>query len=144
MSAEMSDTIHATFQVTWGDLDANGHMANRGFLDYTTQARFLFLASRGFTPVDFRKHGIGPVVTEDRLRYVKELMFLDRFNVDFATGEISDDDSRFRIRNRFFRKGDLCAEIHSDGAWFSLRERKVVSPPPELAAIMRAAPAIDG
>ena len=140
----MGATSISQFQVAWGDLDANGHMANRAFLDYATQARFLYIAERGFTPLDFRKHSLGPVILEEHIRYIKELLFLERFRVDFSARLLSDDGSRFRLRNRFFREDDRhCAEIVCSGAWFCLRTRTIVPPPPPLAEAMQRAPVFD-
>lgn len=136
----MSEVFRAEFQVAWGDLDTNGHMANAAFLDYATQARFLFFSANGFEPADFRRHGVGPVIATDRIRYRRELLFLERFEVDYFVGAIAEDGARFTIRNRFFRGDELCAEIETDGAWFDLKERRVVPPPAELDAVMRAIP----
>ena len=143
-SNEMSEGFRVAHQVAWADLDANGHMANRAFLDYATQTRFVLIASLGFTPGDFKKHGVGPVILEDRIRYYKELMFLDRFHVDFTVSEQSEDGSRFTIGNRFYRGDTLCAEIQTRGAWFSLRERKILAPPQELRVAMDAMPPLEG
>ena len=136
----MSKDFRVRFQVCWADLDANGHMANRAYVDYATQTRFVYIASRGFTPGDFRKHGVGPVILEERLRYFKELMFLEEFEADFMLGEMSDDGSRFTIRNRFFRGETLCCEMVTNGAWFSLQSRKIQPPPEKLKEAMLALP----
>ncbi|HKZ73564.1 MAG TPA: acyl-CoA thioesterase [Steroidobacteraceae bacterium] len=53
------------FTVLWGDLDANQHMRNTAYLDYAAQSRFVFLASQGFGPGEFRRHRMGPVVLRD-------------------------------------------------------------------------------
>lgn len=137
----MADTQGARLRVVWGDLDGNGHMANRAYLDYATEARFQFLAVNGFTPEDFRKHGIGPIVFRDRVSYFKELRFMDRFRVDFAFENHNAEGSRFRVLNRFWRDDELCAEVDTDGGWFDLLARKVVAPPADLATALRAASA---
>ena len=124
-----------TFQVTWGDLDANVHLRNTSYLDYAAQVRFLYLNSQGFTPAHFKQAGIGPIVFSEEIRYMKELQFLEEFNVDFRVAGQSVDGSKFIIVNGVFRlDGQVCAEIRTKGAWFNLNARKVTAPPEALKA----------
>jgi acyl-CoA thioester hydrolase len=135
----MTVLYEARFQVTWADLDLNGHMANSRFLDYATQTRFLYAASRGFTPADFRRHGIGPVVFEDHLRYRKELFFLDEFVVTHQYEARDERGRKFQITNRFLRGDAEAAEVIAQGAWFDLQKRAIIVPPAELVQAISGA-----
>lgn len=137
----MSDpNFQASFQVTWADLDPNDHLANSAYLDYATQARMLYLAVNGFTPADFRRHSLGPVVFSDTLEYRRELRLLEPFTVDFRCLELNDKRSKFTVQNRFFSaSGGLAAAVTSRCAWWNVAERRVTEPPPELAASLVAA-----
>ena len=101
-----------TFEVTWGQCDANGHMANTAFLDVAATVRFDYFASKGFPPSEFAKLRLGPVVRRDEVDYHRELRLLDEMRVTFAIAGISEDASRFRLRNEIFRAdGELAARV---------------------------------
>ena len=127
-----------TFQVAWAHLDANGHMANTAYLDICVDVRFAYFASQGFPPGEFARLRFGPVVRRDEVDYYRELHLLDTIRVNFALAGLSDDASRFRIRNEIFREdGQLAARVTSLGGWFDLNARKLVAPPEGLAAALR-------
>jgi acyl-CoA thioester hydrolase len=101
--------------------------------------RFSYFITRGFTPADFVKHGIGPVVRRDEVDYFRELRMLEPFAVSFALAGASEDVSRFRLRNEIRREdGQVAARITSLGGWLDLRARKLVAPPDGLAAAILA------
>jgi acyl-CoA thioester hydrolase len=132
--------FEAEFQVAWGDLDYNRHVGNSRYLDYAVQARFLYLSSKRFAPDAFARHGIGPAILTDEVKYLKELRLLDRFKVSFEVAGRNASGSRFIIVNRFVGSdGELRAEVRSMGVWFDLAGRKAVPPPAALAAAMEAA-----
>lgn len=125
--------------VSWSELDANGHMANTAYLDVVVDARFSYFTSKGFAPSEFAKLRIGPVVRRDEVDYFKELHLLQPVKVNFTLAGISDDASRFRIRNEIFRgDGELAARVTSVGGWFDLNARKLVAPPEKLAEALRS------
>ena len=127
------------FHVSWAHLDANGHMANTAYLDLVVDVRFQYFASRGFTPAEFTRRRIGPVVRRDEVDYHRELHLLEPVAINLLIGGLSDDGSRFRIRNEV-RRGDgaVAARITTLGGWFDLEKRSLVAPPVELADALRA------
>lgn len=132
--------FEAEFQVAWGDLDYNRHVGNSRYLDYAAQARFLYLSSRRFGPDAFARHGIGPAILTDEVKYLKELRLLDRFTVSFEVAGLNASGSRFIIVNRFIgHDGEPRAEVRTMAVWFDLAARKAVAPPPQLAAAMTSA-----
>jgi len=129
------------YTVTWSDLDANVHLRNTGYLDYAAQSRFLYLAGKGFGPGEFRAAGIGPIVFSEEIRYLRELRFLETFEVTCELAGMNDDGSKFVLVNRFLRQdGGVSAEVVTRGAWFDLRERRVAVPPAALKEAMLALP----
>ena len=132
----MDDEYKEAFRVSWADVDMNGHMANSAYLDYATETRFRCLASRGFGPDQFQRHRVGPAILEDRVRYLRELLYLERFEVSFAYESLDQKGSEFKVTNRFYRNGEMVAEVTARGVWFDLDKRKTVVPPAELAAIL--------
>jgi acyl-CoA thioester hydrolase len=129
------------FTVAWNDLDANQHMRNTAYLEYATQSRFLFLASQGFPPGEFRRLRIGPVVMRDTVEYRRELHHLDAFTLTLEAAGMSADGTRFVLANTFSNaRGQLAAVIRSEGTWFDLEARRVAPPPAALLAAMQRMP----
>lgn len=128
-----------TFQVSWAHLDANAHMANTAFQSLVIDVRFLYFAEKGFPPAEFARLRLGPVVRRDEVDYHRELRLLESVRVNFELAGISEDASRFRIRNALFREGgELAARVTSQGGWLDLAARKLVAPPPLLADALRS------
>jgi len=133
--------LYYDYQVLWADLDANNHLRNTGYLDYASQTRMRFLADHGFTPEAFARQRLGPIVFEDKVVYRKELRLLEPFRVSIETRGRSANGAKFILVNRIYnQREELCAEVQSHGAWFSLAERRIVEPPAELMAAMEAMP----
>jgi acyl-CoA thioester hydrolase len=126
------------FQVAWEHLDANAHAANTAYMQLAVNARFLYLASKGFTPAEFARHRIGPVVRRDEIDYFREVRFLEAVRVNVLLAGVADDNSRFRLVNEIRRiDGEVVARVSSLGGWFDLAARRLASPPPLLADAMR-------
>jgi acyl-CoA thioester hydrolase len=127
------------FVVAWSHLDANGHMANTAYLDVVVDVRFMYFTQCGFPPSEFAKRRFGPVVRRDEVDYFKELRMHQVMTVDLQLSGISDDASRFKLRNSIRREdGELAATITTLGGWIDLAARKLIAPPEELAAALRA------
>ncbi|HVR95150.1 MAG TPA: thioesterase family protein [Thermoanaerobaculia bacterium] len=126
-----------TFYVRWADLDSNGHMKNTAYLDVCVDARMMFFAENGFSMRDFEEIRIGPVVMRDEVEYFREMRLLDEYTIDLALAAMSEDASRFRLRNRFFRQdGRMAAAVHSTGGWLDLQERRLIRPPERLRSVL--------
>ncbi len=126
------------FQVAWEHLDANAHAGNTAYVQLAVNTRFLYLASKGFTPAEFARHRLGPVVRRDEVDYYREVRFLDSVRVNLLLAGVSEDNSRFRLVNEIRRlDGELAARVSTLGGWFDLAARKLAAPPPGLADAMR-------
>lgn len=127
------------FCVSWSDLDGNAHMRNTSYLDYAANTRMHYFAKHGFTLARFASEKLGPVVSRDELTYRRELRLMDEFTVDLELVGISDDGTRFRVRNTFRNSlQDVSASVTSDGVWFDLETRRPRVPPSDLDGLMRA------
>ena len=126
------------FQVAWEHLDANGHAANTSYMQLAVNTRFLYLASKGFTPAEFARHRLGPVVRRDEIDYFREVRLLEAVCVNLLLAGVSEDNSRFRLVNEIRRlDGELAARVCSLGGWFDLAARRLAAPPPALADAIR-------
>jgi acyl-CoA thioester hydrolase len=129
------------FHVGWNDVDANRHMANLRYLAMAADVRVMYFSAHGFPAAEFARLQIGPVIKSEQLEYFRELHLLDQVRVTLLSAGLSDDASRFRIRNEFWRDdGALAARVTSQGGWLDLRARKLAPPPEALAAALRAIP----
>ena len=134
----MSEVFEKTFHVGWGNVDFNGHLANTSFLDLAVDVRMFYFAENGFPVREFQRRGFGPVVLKDEIEYFKELYMLDKVRITFQGAGLSEDASRFRIRNEFFREdGKMSARLTTNGGWLDFEKRKLVAPPQELAEAMK-------
>jgi acyl-CoA thioester hydrolase len=132
-------TFERHFQVGRAHLDANAHMANRAYLDLAADVRVAYFAAAGFAIDAFARLQFGPVIRREELEYFRELRLLDAVRVSLLLAGLSEDASRFRLRNEFRRSdGSLVAQLTSVGGWLDLRVRRLVAPPPDLAAALRA------
>jgi acyl-CoA thioester hydrolase len=130
-----------TLMAGWGDMDFNAHMRNTAYLDKAGDVRMLFFASHGFPMTEFARLRIGPVVVKDELEYLREVHLLDELKVSLAVAGLSEDGSRFLLRNEFRRPDDkLAARVTSSGGWLDLSTRKLVAPPEGLLAAMNELP----
>ena len=134
----MTEIFQHIIQIGWGDMDANGHMRNSAYLDAASNVRMLFFQTHGITAADFARWRIGPIALQDLLEYRRELRLLDEVRVTLESAGRSEDGSRFRLQNTFYRPdGRLAATLTTDGAWLDLQRRRITRPPQELMAVMQ-------
>jgi acyl-CoA thioester hydrolase len=132
-------TFEQHFQVGWSHLDSNAHMANTAYLDLAANVRVTYLAAAGFSLDSFARNQFGPVIRGEELEYFRELRMMDRVRVSLLLSGLSEDASRFRFRNEFWREdGTLAAQVNSLGGWIDLRSRQPMVPPADLGAALEA------
>jgi len=126
------------FHVSWAHLDANAHMANTAYINVCIDVRMMYFDSQGFAAGEFARLRVGPVVRRDEVDYYRELHLLDPIRVTFLLAGISEDASRFKLRNEIYREdGQMAARITSLGGWFDLNARRLIAPPDALANALR-------
>ena len=120
-------------------MDFNAHMRNTAYLDKSADVRLMFFAEQGFPAEEFIRLRIGPVVKRDEVDYFKEVNLLEEMSVSLMVAGLSDDGSRFHLRNEFSRAdGKLTARVTSTGGWLDLSARKLIAPPDKLLAALKA------
>jgi acyl-CoA thioester hydrolase len=138
MAAE-TNRFEQRFRVGWSDLDGNAHMGNSSYLGYAADTRMHYFTEHGFTLARFASEKFGPVMMRDELVYRRELRLMDEFAVDLELVGISDDGTRFKVRNTFRNASeDVAASVTSEGVWFDLEHRRPRIPPSDLDTLMRA------
>lgn len=130
----MAEPFTREFHVRWGDLDFNGHMKNTAYLDTAADVRLMYFDSRGFSLREFERLRIGPVIQQEELQYFRELRMLQTVTVTLVAAGLSEDGSRFRLRNEFFGEGGkIAARVFSTGGWLDQAARKLTKPPDDVA-----------
>ncbi len=125
----------------WGDMDFNAHMRNTAYLDKSADVRMMYFSENGFPMKEFVRRRLGPVVMSEELEYFKEVGLLDQLRVTMGNAGLSEDGSRFRVRNEFFRQDEtMAAKVTSVGGWLDLSTRKLVAPPEALLKALQSLP----
>lgn len=128
-----------SFHVSWAHLDANAHMANTAYLNICVDVRMMYFASQGFAAPEFARQRIGPVVRRDEVDYYRELHLLAPIRVTLTLAGLSDDASRFRLRNEIYRDdGQMAGRVTSLSGWLDIGARKLIVPPDTLANALRS------
>jgi len=123
----------------WGDMDFNAHMRNTAYLDKSADVRMMYFSENGFPMTEFVRRRLGPVVMKEELEYFKEVGLLEQLHVTLSNAGLSEDGSRFRVRNEFFRSDEtLAAKVTSVGGWLDLSTRKLVAPPEALLRALQS------
>ncbi|HMK37357.1 MAG TPA: thioesterase family protein [Desulfomonilaceae bacterium] len=126
---------------SWGDMDFNSHMRNTAYLDKAGDVRMMFFSEHGFPMSEFARLKIGPIITKDEIEYFREVSLLDELKVNLEIAGLSDDGSRWLMRNEFFcSDSKLAAKVTSVGGWLDLAARKPVPPPEKLLVALRSLP----
>lgn len=137
----MSGPFSIAAIASWGDMDANAHMANVAYLNKCVDARMTYFAQNGFPATEFARRRIGPVVRRDEIEYFREVALMEPITVTLALGGSAPDGSRFRLVNEVLRgDGKVAARVRTEGGWLDLSVRKLIAPPPELLAALQKLP----
>ncbi len=137
-----------TFEITllagWGDMDANGHMANTAYLNKAGDVRTKFLTSKGYSRSEYLRRGISPIGLKDEIEYFREFRLHEEIDINMLLAGLSDDGRRSIWVNEFHRGDQLAARVTTRVGWLDLKERKLVAPPDDLLAAIRQMPQADG
>jgi len=113
-------------------------MANTAYLNTAADVRMMYFEENGFSVRNFENLRIGPVVMKDEIAYYKELRLLEDLEVHQLAAGISEDGSRFRFKNDFYRPdGKKAASVTTTAGWLDLNKRVLVTPPPKLFEAMQ-------
>ncbi len=133
----MNLPFERTLYAGWSDIDFNNHMMNAAYLAKCVDVRMMYFTECGFEASRFAEIGMGPVVLKDEIRYYREFRLLDKIRVTLALAGMSDDGSRFIMRNELFHEnGTQAAKVDTYGGWLDLKDRVLVVPEPGLFACL--------
>jgi acyl-CoA thioester hydrolase len=125
------------------ELDTQGHLNQAVYLQYSEHARWMLLAAAGIRQNAMVASGIGPVVLEVNIKYLRELRGGEEVDVTcefgWAEGKV------FQFKQQIIKKdGTVCADIVVVGGIMDLQARKLVPNPAERLAALATDPAMLG
>lgn len=112
------------------ELDTQGHLNQAVYLQYTEHARWEMLRAAGLPQDKLIATGVGPVVLESTIKYLRELRGGDEVTVDTDIEYSGGKTFTFRHEIRKL-DGTVAAEARVVGGLLDLRERKLVPGPAE-------------
>ncbi len=139
----MKDNLK-TFEIRWGDLDPNRHVANSAYVEFMNDTRMTYMNRNGFTQNKFAEHNIGPVVFNEEYHYLKEIMPREIIYVDVELKGVSEDKRFYRFAHCLYKEsGEIAVYSELLFGWMDLSERKLRVPPGELLNILENMPKSD-
>lgn len=130
------NTYFTENKVRWSDLDANMHMANASYMNFTSYARMQYMRQIGISLYDLKKWKIGPAILREEFSFFKEAYEGQEIIITVNQVGISDNGEIFEFHHDLYDKktGNHLANSRVLGVWFSMDERKITNPNPELLA----------
>ena len=129
----MKNTYFQKTSVRWSDLDANRHLANASYMNFTSFARIAFLRDYGVAMQNLAEYGIGPAILHEQFSFFKEAMEGEDIYITVEIGGMSDDGMIYQfIHNLYNQDGVHLCHSELTGVWFSMSKRKMQAPPTEM------------
>lgn len=127
------------FEIRWSDVDANRHLANSAYLNYTSHTRIAFLLELGLDQKSFTRLQMGPVAFYEHLYYFKEVLPGRPIQVSMEVVGMSEDGKFFEFKHDFYNhQGENVARSEMMGAWMDLKTRRLTVPPKEFIDALNA------
>ena len=109
-------------------LDTFGHVNNATYLELLEEARWEFLNDEGINLKTIQASGIGPVVLECNIKFLKELRLRQTITIESQILSFENKISVMR-QDIMNEAGDLCTEARMVFGVFDLKARKLILPP---------------
>jgi acyl-CoA thioester hydrolase len=124
----VSEPFSVRVTVRGYETDALGHLNQSVYLQYAEHARWCVLQEAGVGQCELLSKGVGPVVLETTIRYLRELRAGDEVEVtcafEWGGGKT------FRVAQTIRKTdGTVSAEVASVGGLLDLEERRLVADP---------------
>ena len=114
-------------KVRWSDIDANRHLANSSYVNYSSSARVERLNSLEISMEEIAKQGIGPVVFHENFSFFKEVCQGQSIYISAEITGLSKDATLFEFTHNFYDESgiNLCRS-YMIGTWLDYKTRKRV------------------
>lgn len=111
-------------------LDTFGHVNNATYLVILEEARWDLITARGFGLKTIQKSGLGPVILEFNMKFMKELRLRQSILIETELESYKGKIAVLR-QNILNEKGEICFEGRMTFGLFDTKERKLVDPTSE-------------
>lgn len=119
-------------KVRWSDLDANQHLANSQYLNFTSAARMEALEFCGLPLHRLYELHRGPVILEEKINYYKEVMPGRTLIIHTEIDGFSSNGVLFSFKQNIYSEEGLHhAHATLFGCWLNMQERKMAKDLPE-------------
>jgi acyl-CoA thioester hydrolase len=126
----MADLFQVRIAVRGYELDLQGHVNQAVYLQYGEHARWQFFIEAGLTPEVLVGAGVGPVVLETTIRYLKELRAGDE--VDVSCRFLFSGGKTFQVEQDYTRiDGVPVARVTGVAGLLDRNTRRLVADPAE-------------
>jgi acyl-CoA thioester hydrolase len=124
----------AETRIRWSDLDANRHLANASYMNFTSYARMDYLRHLGIHMRDLMKWNLGPAVLREEFSFFKEGYDNEDIIITVEVTGMSKQGEMFEFTHNLYKKKDGTHMAYSRvlGVWFSMDQRKITPPPTEM------------
>ncbi|MCX4578379.1 acyl-CoA thioesterase [Streptomyces sp. NBC_01571] len=139
----MAEPFSVPVTVRGYETDVLGHLNQSVYLQYAEHARWCLLDKAGINQAALMAKGVGPVVLETTIRYLRELRAGDETEVTcaFTWGA----GKTYRVEQQIRRTdGTVSAEFVAVGGLLDLRERRLVADPREYFRALATDPGVFG
>jgi len=130
-------------QIRWSDLDPNFHLRHSVYYDWGAFCRIEFLNEHGLTAAVMHKLMIGPILFREECIFRREVKMGDEVYINLKLTKARKDFSRWSIEHQIVKGDTTAALLTVDGAWMSIRERKLCTPPEQIFEVFNAMPKLD-
>lgn len=120
--------------IRWSDLDANRHLANASYMNFTSYARMGYLRHLGISMNHLAKWNIGPAVLREEFSFFKEGYDNEEVIITVEVTGMSETGEMFEFTHNLYKKkdGTHMAYARVFGVWFSMDKRKITPIPAEM------------
>ncbi|QOG02105.1 thioesterase family protein [Flavobacterium sp. MDT1-60] len=111
-------------------LDTFGHVNNAAYLQIYEEARWEFITHNGYGLDKIKETGLGPVILEINLRFIRELHLRKKITIHSQTTEYN---SRIGTIKQWITnsEGKICSDTEMKIGLFDTHRRKLVQPTKE-------------
>ncbi|WP_200979426.1 thioesterase family protein [Echinicola sp. 20G] len=111
-------------------LDTFGHVNNATYLEIYEEARWQFITDNGYGLKEIKKTGLGPVILEIKIRFIKELKLREEITIFSKTTSYK---SKVGTIEQWIvdSQGNRCSEVEMIIGLFDTKARKLVLPTQE-------------
>lgn len=111
-------------------LDTFGHVNNATYLQIYEEARWELITQNGYGLDKIKNTGLGPVVLDLKIRFLKEIKLREKINIKTQLLEYSSKVGKLK-QWIIDSQGDLCSDMEMKLGLFDTNLRKLVEPTEE-------------